>query len=475
MGTPEFRNFQPDTPLRRFGTSSKSNISATSGFFSPFRPQARTSSLTDRLFGTPDNKQALQPWKASHDADSVSQGEGLTRVPPFGLGGMVGSPGPSCEDMFGAGGSTKDADAYIPSNGRFDEDGHADDGWNKEEGVGSEASTLGSSQLKFEFPIDTQTTEDVFGLGDFQEVFVTEEDLDKAREKLSEEEAKTPEQSISEILHTLQRWCVQDEKAENGKDSSDEEPVTIFADVVICYNFIELSCGLVRLHESRLSWHGILPSASQLMKNAGPIVAGKPTTISWSRALLTDIRFKNLSDGKPLLMFTVEETHFLQLCFKEGKRKPGSVRTSCSGWATLRSTVYPRAHQLLHKRQTQRQCDYPSRPRHQRHCRQRKVFIYCLSPPRCRHKRLPHDACGGMLLAYIGTAEACCRKAKPAPSQFPSYNHLQQAHHHHIHHQSDGPHPLKYQHPSGSLHNHIKKPTKHANAPSYNRVMKPSD
>ncbi|KAI8915178.1 hypothetical protein DFJ77DRAFT_358779 [Powellomyces hirtus] len=83
---------------------------------------------------------------------------------------------------------------------------------------------------KFAIPVAT-ADEDVFGFGDFGQVFVTEEDLDKAREKLSEDEVITPEQTVEHMLNVLQQWVTEQQTNDSPHDTS------AFANVAICYNF----------------------------------------------------------------------------------------------------------------------------------------------------------------------------------------------------------------------------------------------
>ncbi|KAJ3157681.1 hypothetical protein HDU89_000057 [Geranomyces variabilis] len=187
---------------------------------------------------------------------------------------------------------------------------------------------------KFGFPSSTpaEEDEDVYGFGDFGQVFVTEEDLDRARQKLSEEEAITPEQSVAKMLDTLRLWSVVAKDEEDEVHPKQDDAMT-FADAALCFNFVELGRGALLVDfRDRVVWHGELlalggdHSASEVPSTTP--LKREPRTLRWQPSQLTDVRVKDVgADEKPVIALTVSEEHFVQFAFAEGQQ---SVANACA-------------------------------------------------------------------------------------------------------------------------------------------------
>ncbi|KAJ3162402.1 hypothetical protein HDU86_004882 [Geranomyces michiganensis] len=219
-------------------------------------------------------------------------------------------------------------------------------------------------ERKFAFPsTPAEEDEDIYGFGDFGQVFVTEEDLDRARQKLSEEEVITPEQNIAQMLNTLQQWTVECDVNDEQQDSS------AFSDVALCFNFIELGRGalLVDSEHDHVVWRGdvlaLNESVSTPLETESPPTAGtalirrESRTLRWPSSQMTDVRAKDVTDEKPVVAFTVSEEHFLQFAFSDGQM---AVARSCAD--AIRSAQKVCAERMLATPSTSLQLSPRSNP-----------------------------------------------------------------------------------------------------------------
>ncbi|KAJ3180041.1 hypothetical protein HDU87_002264 [Geranomyces variabilis] len=200
---------------------------------------------------------------------------------------------------------------------------------------------------KFDFPsTPAEEDEDVYGFGDFGQVFVTEEDLDRARQKLSEEEVITPEQSIAKMLDTMRLWSVVEADEEDGECLEQAEGAEIFTDAALCFNFVELGRGALLVDSrDRVVWRGELlalgentsiynaPTATPLKRES--------RTLRWKSTQLTDVRVKDVAgaDAKAILALTVSEEHFVQFAFPAGQLDVASACADAIRDAQKRSSV----------------------------------------------------------------------------------------------------------------------------------------
>ncbi|ORY05647.1 hypothetical protein K493DRAFT_333464 [Basidiobolus meristosporus CBS 931.73] len=164
--------------------------------------------------------------------------------------------------------------------------------------------------------------EDSFGLGSFDDVFITEEDLEKAREKLAEDQVKTNEQVWSEHLESLLAI------GKNNTDSTWQfNAEQAFEEISICSNYITLGHGKLNICQDGIRWEGELLSADK----AKETLSSQPSTLSITRLdneiltfgfdVTTDIRHKCLPDDQPTILVTIGESRFLQFLFKRGDEK----------------------------------------------------------------------------------------------------------------------------------------------------------
>ncbi|KAJ3012999.1 hypothetical protein HKX48_005974 [Thoreauomyces humboldtii] len=188
-----------------------------------------------------------------------------------------------------------------------------------------------SGNRKFDFLASAEDSEDIFGLGDFGQVFVTEEDLDKAREKLPEDEIVSAEDSIRKVLAVLDQWKILNASIVMKGSSS----TTAFRHCSLYSNYIEVGKGDLIVGEKTVSWTGgllavpdaIVGTPTSLEANSTSIPIETPDqTLRWRADQLTDVRSKDVQDARPIVTFTVDEEYFLQLVFPEGDL---SCATNC--------------------------------------------------------------------------------------------------------------------------------------------------
>ncbi|TPX58482.1 hypothetical protein SpCBS45565_g07985 [Spizellomyces sp. 'palustris'] len=258
--------FDSGTSARPFGKGSTISQSESPSFLSPFR-QAPADRLSERLFPSFDN--AHSSLLGSGSVFTSNHGASTD----FGLGGMVGL------NEFGK-------DAVVPA----------------------------IEEPQYTFPTSA-TNDDVFGLGDFRNVFVTDEDLEKAREKLPEEDIKTPEQSIREMVGQLQTW--EASRPDMEEDATEESK---FESASICFHFIELGLGKVVVSSDALYWLGDLLIPDLIRSDRHPDSTSVPVhrerhCLSWKYDILSDVRYKSVPEDKALVNFTISDEHFIQFSF----------------------------------------------------------------------------------------------------------------------------------------------------------------
>ncbi|KAI9350898.1 hypothetical protein BDR26DRAFT_851724 [Obelidium mucronatum] len=139
---------------------------------------------------------------------------------------------------------------------------------------------------------------DVFGFGSFSDVFITDQDLEAAKEKLPESEIKSNQEMLNETLDRLLEWEVVLQEEINSQASTVKES-SVLNDtgndsVLLCVNYIALGTGCLSFSFPYLRWTGNLPIRSaQGVKNR--------CVLEWNRNALSDVRIKTLDDAEPLL------------------------------------------------------------------------------------------------------------------------------------------------------------------------------
>ncbi|KNC97041.1 uncharacterized protein SPPG_07439 [Spizellomyces punctatus DAOM BR117] len=249
-----------------FGKGSTTSQTESPNFLSPFR-QTHADRLSERLFPSFDN--AHSSLLGSGTVFTSNHGASTD----FGLGGMVGL-------------NEFRNDSVVPA----------------------------AEEPQYTFPTSA-TNDDVFGLGDFRNVFVTDEDLERAREKLPEEDIKTPEQSIREMVAQLQVW--EASRPDVEEDATEESK---FESASICFNFIELGFGKVIVSSDGLYWLGDLLIPDLMRSDGHPDSTSVPVhrerhCLSWKYDILSDVRYKSVPEDKALVNFTVSDEHFIQFSF----------------------------------------------------------------------------------------------------------------------------------------------------------------
>ena len=145
--------------------------------------------------------------------------------------------------------------------------------------------------------------DDIFGLGAFDDVFITEQDLERAKDKLEQEgessHSATPLEMTEQHVQTVLRWSL------NFPDRPLSSNGTPFSSVRLCYNFVVIGLGEAQITPRGLHWCGRLYGRPLLQNDV----------LNWPLSELEQVRTKFLNDEPPLLLFTLDKAHFLQMLF----------------------------------------------------------------------------------------------------------------------------------------------------------------
>ncbi|KAJ1554050.1 hypothetical protein HK096_005216, partial [Nowakowskiella sp. JEL0078] len=164
----------------------------------------------------------------------------------------------------------------------------------------------GSLGLPPTFNFDAfQVEEEYFGFGSFSDMFITEEDLKRAQEKLPEEEIKTSQETMSDYQNKLDPFIIPKTSA------IQESAVHFFTGVILAYNHISMGIGTLLISTGHLCWLGTL----LCLQNRQEIALQFPFS------QLSDVREKTMDD-EARISVTVKDTMFLQFLFQN---IPGSV------------------------------------------------------------------------------------------------------------------------------------------------------
>ncbi|KAJ3085625.1 hypothetical protein HK102_013980, partial [Quaeritorhiza haematococci] len=216
-------------------------------------------------------------------------------------------------------------------------------------GSGFEATSLESNEeggVRTDFMAlltEKNPDEEVLGFGSFGDVFITEEDLKKAREKLDEEDVVTNEERVMALLRDLrEKWTssqdleqilINEADAERPDDAGAGLPSLVGEGISLCSNFVILGIGRLTVYSTNLYWHGTLLNTHALdaPNNNNPketndeqqqrhdqIEHTETTLLGFPYDQLSDVRAKQVSEDegdRTLLLMTVSENQFLQFSF----------------------------------------------------------------------------------------------------------------------------------------------------------------
>jgi hypothetical protein len=136
---------------------------------------------------------------------------------------------------------------------------------------------------------------DLFGLGSFSEVFITDKDLEESNEKLSKENIERERQQQIETFSNIRSWNCSFDK-NNSHD---------FLEVEIGYNFVTFGHGILHIDSNNIVWEGCILNEDQNNEHL---------TIGWDRNSLSSIRLK-CSDDFFLVQFIHKHDSHIQLSF----------------------------------------------------------------------------------------------------------------------------------------------------------------
>ena len=159
-------------------------------------------------------------------------------------------------------------------------------------------------------PATREDDGDVFGFGDFKEMFVTEEDLERAREKLGDEEPKTMAEISSEVAYELS----------SALDSTSDSPypgqsLVKASNVVLAVRGHAYAVGKIELFVSSVLFEGQVIDFSK--KEEELLTDGNPTAFKFPIETLTGCTFKHTSSpDMALLNITYKDSIFIQFSCK---------------------------------------------------------------------------------------------------------------------------------------------------------------
>ncbi|KAI8833220.1 hypothetical protein BC829DRAFT_494060 [Chytridium lagenaria] len=150
--------------------------------------------------------------------------------------------------------------------------------------------------------------DDALGFGSFESVFITEKDLERAKEKLPEDEHKTAEESFHDVIAKLSSFHITGPITLENRE--------LFSNAILCCDFVELSRGRLEVGKDAMLWTGITPTFSTQSKE----------TDEWQLYILseniTNVRTKQVAEPSEktlecstAVMLTINETIFVQFLF----------------------------------------------------------------------------------------------------------------------------------------------------------------
>ncbi|KAG5463583.1 MAG: hypothetical protein BJ554DRAFT_6300 [Olpidium bornovanus] len=175
-----------------------------------------------------------------------------------------------------------------------------------------ELNGLGNCSAEVRLGTDENTQQpalDAFGLGSFDQVFITEQDLDRAREKLLEDERRSPAEAMAISLEKLKAasrtGCEESLAERDAADLAASRESPIYEQVAICCDWVTLGIGSMSFCgvTEAIRWRGLV---SQVLQHG-------PVDLTFWRTDVSDIRVKRLSDEQPRILVTLRRENAADL------------------------------------------------------------------------------------------------------------------------------------------------------------------
>ncbi|KAJ1919490.1 hypothetical protein H4219_001961 [Mycoemilia scoparia] len=186
----------------------------------------------------------------------------------------------------------------------------------RKQDAGSPKTKAGLNSLKSAQAGVQNNDTSTFGLGEFDNVIVTDGDLDRIRQKLNEEEAKTQQQIIRELRERLldYKQCSTEASSSSADGSSGYDTSQVLDDVCIIAQFYTLGYGSLSMNPNCLLWRGCLVSHispvdedfSEGHPSESCTYTSEETYLVFPSNSLSDMRVKVI-DGDPIILTTLAE------------------------------------------------------------------------------------------------------------------------------------------------------------------------
>ncbi|RKP10450.1 hypothetical protein THASP1DRAFT_27777 [Thamnocephalis sphaerospora] len=174
----------------------------------------------------------------------------------------------------------------------------------------------------------------LFGVGLFEDEFITEEDLARAAEKLGEDACIAPERMASDLLARLLHASDPMEDSALLEAKYAAHSLNVYEDTLLC---LAVGQGRLQVTTEKIVWSGeVVPSGSGLAEDTivREGVHAPQATLAFFFTRLSDVRTKHLENEPPVLMITVDHSLFLQFAFSRGLPKLADM---CA--ATIKSAI----------------------------------------------------------------------------------------------------------------------------------------
>eukprot|EP00743_Colponemidia_sp_Colp-15_P003592 GILK01003874.1.p1 GENE.GILK01003874.1~~GILK01003874.1.p1 ORF type:complete len:762 (-),score=143.93 GILK01003874.1:371-2656(-) len=149
---------------------------------------------------------------------------------------------------------------------------------------------------------------DFFGVGSSTDVFVTEQDLQRAREKM-QDQAVSPQQTLSNLLHQLQKW-----------HNTHAQPVgmsaTEYKNVALGVQGFMIGRGHLSIASTSLRWTGQCVDVVQDGTSSSE-VSVRAFDLGFGFESIGEPRVKELPSEPPCIKLTVADTLFLDFIFDD--------------------------------------------------------------------------------------------------------------------------------------------------------------
>ncbi|KAJ3245923.1 hypothetical protein HDU78_008259 [Chytriomyces hyalinus] len=126
---------------------------------------------------------------------------------------------------------------------------------------------------------------DTFGFGSFSDVFITEQDLERAQEKLGESNVRTNSDIVLEALQKVSTSAVAEDSIVRLTPSTE---ILFSANAALCSDFLIVGRGRISIADMHITWTGKLISLDIPMNTC-------ETVLQWPVAQWKDVRQKTVS------------------------------------------------------------------------------------------------------------------------------------------------------------------------------------